>query len=111
MHANKEGEGGSLQCMGEVLEVQPRTTGGEDQNHCVTSNNWYQYLQLFLSLQALSQALLQVRADLVDAAQKTLEGEAGKDKIETDVHQLVSQKTQELNVRRGVGHPPPESHV
>lgn len=50
-------------------------------------------------LQALSQALLQVRADLVDAAQKTLEGEAGKDQIETNVHQLVNQKTQELNVR------------
>ena len=50
-------------------------------------------------VQALSQALLQVRADLVDAAQKTLEGEAGKDEIEASVHRLVAQKTEELNVR------------
>ena len=49
-------------------------------------------------MQALSQALLQVRADLVETAQKTLEGEAGKEEIETNVHHLVSQKTQELQV-------------
>jgi hypothetical protein len=36
---------------------------------------------------------------LVDAAQKTLEGEAGKDEIEANVHRLVAQKTQELSVR------------
>ena len=40
-----------------------------------------------------------MRADLVEAAQKTLEGEAGKEEIETDVNRLVGQKTQELNVR------------
>lgn len=50
-------------------------------------------------MQALSQALLQVRADLVETAQKTLEGEARKDVVETNVYHLVGQKTQELQVR------------
>lgn len=39
-----------------------------------------------------------MRADLVETAQKTLEGEAGKEELETNVQQLVSTKTQELQV-------------
>ena len=55
-------------------------------------------LHLFLSLQALSQALLQVRADLVDTAQRTLEGEAARETHEANVKELVEKRTQQLMV-------------
>ena len=35
----------------------------------------------------------------MEAAQKTLEGEVGKDQVDTNIQHLVNQKTQELNVR------------
>jgi hypothetical protein len=49
-------------------------------------------------LQALSQALLQVRADLVDTAQRTLEGEAARETHEANVKELVEKRTQQLMV-------------
>ena len=48
--------------------------------------------------QALSQALLQVRADLVDTAQRTLEGEAARETHEANVKELVEKRTQQLMV-------------
>ena len=49
-------------------------------------------------LQALSEALLQVRADLVETTQKTLEGQARREQQEANVQQLVDKKTSELQV-------------
>lgn len=49
-------------------------------------------------LQALSEALLQVRADLVEMTQKTLEGQARREQQEANVQQLVDKKTSELQV-------------
>ena len=49
-------------------------------------------------LQALSEALLQVRADLVETTQKTLEGQARREEQEANVQQLVDKKTSELQV-------------
>ena len=49
-------------------------------------------------LQALSEALLQVRADLVETTQKTLEGQAKREQQEANVQQLVDKKTSELQV-------------
>ena len=49
-------------------------------------------------VQALSQALLQVRADLVDTAQRTLEGEAARESQESNVKELVEKRTQKLQV-------------
>lgn len=50
-------------------------------------------------LQALSQALLQVRADLVETAQRTLEGEVERGKKEENISEVVSRRTQQLEVR------------
>ena len=50
------------------------------------------------SLQALSEALLQVRADLVETTQKTLEGQARREQQDANVQQLVDKKTSELQV-------------
>ena len=47
-------------------------------------------------LQALSEALLQVRADLVETTQKTLEGQARREQQDANVQQLVDKKTSEL---------------
>ena len=49
-------------------------------------------------LQALSEALLQVRADLVETTQKTLEGRARQEQQDANVQQLVDKKTSELQV-------------
>ena len=49
-------------------------------------------------LQALSEALLQVRADLMETTQKTLEGQARREQQEANVQQLVDKKTSELQV-------------
>ena len=49
-------------------------------------------------LQALSEALLQVRADLVETTQKTLEGQARWEQQDANVQQLVDKKTSELQV-------------
>ena len=48
--------------------------------------------------QALSQALLQVRADLVDTAQRTLEGETAREMQEANIKELVEKRTQQLMV-------------
>ena len=58
----------------------------------------YIFFFTFFSVQALSQALLQVRADLVDTAQRTLEGEAAREAQETNVKELVEKRTQQLQV-------------
>ena len=42
--------------------------------------------------------MLQVRADLVETAQKTLEGEGEKDIQEANVRQIVERKTSDLQV-------------
>ena len=49
-------------------------------------------------LQALSEALLQVRADLVETTQKTLEGQAKREQQDANIQQLVDKKTSELQV-------------
>lgn len=43
--------------------------------------------------------MLQVRADLVDTAQRTLEGEAARETHEANVKELVEKRTQQLMVR------------
>ena len=53
---------------------------------------------IYFPWQALSQALLQVRADLVDTAQRTLEGEAARETHEANVKELVEKRTQQLMV-------------
>ena len=42
--------------------------------------------------------MLQVRADLVDTAQRTLEGEAARETHEANVKELVEKRTQQLMV-------------
>ena len=55
-------------------------------------------------MQALSEALLQVRADLVETAEKTLMGESAKEEQEGNIHHLVEHRTSQLQVRgRGRG--------
>lgn len=49
-------------------------------------------------MQALSQALLQVRADLVDTAQRTLEGEAAREMQEGNIKELVEKRTLKFQV-------------
>lgn len=49
-------------------------------------------------MQALSQALLQVRADLVETAQRTLEGEVAREMQESSIKELVEKRTQQLQV-------------
>lgn len=56
------------------------------------------FTQIFFLPQALSQALLQVRADLVDTAQRTLEGEAAREMQEANVKLLVEKRTHQLQV-------------
>ena len=48
--------------------------------------------------QALSQALSQVRSDLVETARKTLEGEASREIQEANVKVLVEKRTKGLQV-------------
>ena len=48
--------------------------------------------------QALSEALLRLRADLVETAQKTLENEVGNQESESNIQHLISQGTAELRV-------------
>ena len=48
--------------------------------------------------QALTEALLQVRSDLVETAQKTLEGQARQEIQDANIQQLVDKKTSDLQV-------------
>ncbi len=50
--------------------------------------------------QALSQALLQVRADLVETVQRTVEGVADRERQEINVKLLVEKRTTVLQVQR-----------
>ena len=65
----------------------------------IRSDYYFLLFFFFLHVQALSEALLQVRADLVETAQRTLEGEDERAAQEKSIRELVTSKTQQLQVK------------
>ena len=55
-------------------------------------------IRIPVCLQALSAALLQVRSDLVETAQQTVEGQARQELQEANVQQLLDKKTAQMQV-------------
>ena len=58
-----------------------------------------QALSLSHTHKALNEAMLQVRAELLDATKKALEGHAQPEVTEANIQRLVEKRTRELEVK------------